>query len=108
MDKNKIERLEAQIANEQRNVKYDIREFTIEYYVNKYSQGVENDTNELFVPDYQREFIWTDFRQSKFIESVMLGLPVPLIFVAEDSDGRFEIVDGSQRIRTLNPSLMPY
>lgn len=105
MDKNKIERLEAQIANEQRNVKYDIREFTIEYYVNKYSQGVENDTNELFVPDYQREFIWTDFRQSKFIESVMLGLPVPLIFVAEDSDGRFEIVDGSQRIRTLNAFL---
>ena len=47
MDKNKIERLEAQIANEQRNVKYDIWEFTIEYYVNKYSQGVENDTNEL-------------------------------------------------------------
>lgn len=95
--------IEVQIENEQRCVKIDIREFTIEYYVDKYSKGVENDTNELYVPEYQREFIWTDTRQSRFIESLLLGLPVPLIFVAENQDdGRFEIVDGSQRIRTLD------
>ena len=96
-------KIEAEIENEQRSVKYDIREFTIEYYVDKYSKGVEHDKNELYVPDYQREFIWTDPRQSRFIESLFLGLPVPLIFVAENQDdGRLEIVDGSQRIRTLD------
>ena len=94
--------LEEQIESEQKSVKYDIREFTVEYYADKYNKGVENDSNELFVPDYQREFIWTDPQQSRFIESLILGLPVPLIFVAEDKSGRFEIVDGSQRIRTLN------
>ena len=98
----KLQKIESQIESEQRSVKYDIREFTIEYYVDKYLKGEEADKNEIYVPDYQREFIWDDVRQSRFIESLMLGLPVPLIFVAEiESDGRFEIVDGSQRIRTL-------
>ena len=99
----KLGKIEEQIEKEQRSVKYDIREFTIEYYVDKYSNGVDVDKNELYVPEYQREFIWTDYRQSRFIESLLLGLPVPLVFVAENQDdGRFEIVDGSQRIRTLN------
>ncbi len=103
LTEDKLNKIEVQIEDEQRCVKYDIREFTIEYYVDKYSKGVKNDTNELYVPEYQREFIWTDSRQSRFIESLLLGLPVPLIFVAENqNDGRFEIVDGSQRIRTLD------
>jgi hypothetical protein len=94
--------IEEQIDKEQKAVSYDIRELTIEYYVDKYLKGVENDNNELYVPDYQREFIWEERRQSRFIESLLLGLPVPLIFVAEiEKDGRLEIVDGSQRIRTL-------
>jgi hypothetical protein len=51
--------------------------------------------------------IWDEPRQSKFIESVFLGLPIPYIFVAdlrpeEDDLGRLEIVDGTQRIRTLD------
>lgn len=98
----KLALIEEQIDKEQKAVSYDIREFTIEYYVNKYLKGEENDDNELYVPDYQREFIWEENRQSRFIESLLLGLPVPLIFVAEiEKDGRLEIVDGSQRIRTL-------
>lgn len=106
LNTSKLQQIESQIEREQKNVKYDIREFTIEYYVNKYTNGVDEDKNELYVPDYQREFIWDDVRQSRFIESLMLGLPVPLIFVAEiESDGRFEIVDGSQRIRTLSAFL---
>ena len=98
----KLALIEEQIDKEQKAVGYDIREFTIEYYVDKYLTGEENDYNELYVPDYQREFIWEEKRQSRFIESLLLGLPVPLIFVAEiEKDGRLEIVDGSQRIRTL-------
>ncbi len=98
----KLTLIEEQIDKEQKAVSYDIRELTIEYYVNKYINGLENDDNELYVPDYQREFIWEEKRQSRFIESLFLGLPVPLIFVAEiEKDGKLEIVDGSQRIRTL-------
>lgn len=97
-----LQKIEAEIEEHQKYVRYDIREFTIEYYADKYLTGVDDDKNELYVPEYQREFIWDDKRQSRFVESLILGLPVPLIFVAEiEKDGRFEIVDGSQRIRTL-------
>lgn len=57
------------------------------------------------MPDYQRDFVWDASRQSRLIESIVLGLPIPPIFVAENKDGRLEIVDGSQRVRTLSAFL---
>lgn len=53
----KIEKLEKEIEEEQRNVAYDTREYTIEYIVDKYFKGIDKDENEFFVPDYQREFV---------------------------------------------------
>ena len=94
--------LKEQIDQQRSTIAYDVREFTVEYYVNKYQEGIDNDDNELYVPEYQREFIWDNKHQSRFIESLILGLPVPFIFSAEIKEtGRLEIVDGSQRIRTL-------
>ena len=97
---------EAQIQEEQRIVDYDTKEYPVETIVDKYLTGQQNDTNELFIPDYQREMTWDERRQSRFIESVMIGLPIPYLFVADihdrkENEGRLEIVDGSQRIRTL-------
>jgi uncharacterized protein with ParB-like and HNH nuclease domain len=91
---------EEEILNEQKIVDYDTREYPVEVIVQKYMQGIEDDENELFIPNYQRDFTWSKKRQSKFIESVMLGLPIPYIFTADRGE-RIEIVDGSQRIRTL-------
>lgn len=91
---------EKQILKEQQVVDYEIREYPIEVIVSKYVKGKGSDSNEIFIPKYQRKFVWDFKKQSKFIESLMLGLPIPYIFAA-DNDGRMEIVDGSQRIRTL-------
>ena len=52
-------------------------------------------------PAYQRQFRWKDDRQSQFIESVFLGIPVPSMFMAANSDGTWELVDGVQRLSTL-------
>lgn len=102
MATDKKRRIESQIQSEQKAISYDIKEFTIELYVNKYMKDIDDDDNELYVPDYQREFIWDVKHQSRFIESLFLGLPVPFIFSAEIKEtGRLEIVDGSQRIRTM-------
>ncbi|NEZ60833.1 GmrSD restriction endonuclease domain-containing protein [Adonisia turfae] len=102
------EAAEAEIREKRRPVDYDTKEYPVEILVQKYLDGHEDDTNELFIPDYQREMAWDDKRQSKFIESVLLGLPIPYIFVAdipdeedEGNEGRLEIIDGTQRIRTL-------
>lgn len=94
--------IEKQIEQLQKTVTFNTREFTIEILVSKYLEGVDEGNNELFVPDYQREFVWDEERQSKLIESIILGLPIPLIFLTENQDGRLEIIDGSQRIRTLS------
>ena len=101
LSEEKIKTLEEQILEEKKTVDFDTREFTIEILVKKYLDDIEKEQNELFVPDYQREFVWDDIRQSRLIESITLGLPIPIIFVAENEEGRLEIVDGSQRIRTL-------
>lgn len=95
------EKLESEIENQQRNVSFDTKEYTIEIIVQKYLHDLESEENEFFVPEYQREFVWDINRQSRFIESLMIGLPIPYIFLAETAKGRYEIVDGSQRIRTL-------
>ena len=105
-DERKI-KSEAQIRSLQREVDYQTKEFTVELLVDKYETGLEEDENEIFVPAYQRQFVWSPARQSKFIESVILGLPIPYIFISNlpkdiaEDEGRAEIVDGSQRIRTL-------
>lgn len=102
MTEEKKKLLMEELDQQQSAIAYDIRELTIEYYVNKYQEDIDDDENELYVPDYQREFIWDIKHQSRFIESLFLGLPVPFIFTAEiKTTGRLEIVDGSQRIRTL-------
>lgn len=97
---------EAEIREKQKPVDYDTKEYPVEILVHKYFEGKETEDNELFIPDYQRDSAWDEGRQSKFIESVLLGLPIPYIFVADIYDlendlGRLEIVDGTQRIRTL-------
>lgn len=98
---NNLDKLESEIEKQQRDVSFDTKEYTIEIIVQKYLDKLNKDENEFFVPDYQRDFVWDKIRQSRFIESLMIGLPIPYIFLAETDSGRYEIVDGSQRIRTL-------
>ncbi|MGL5060272.1 MAG: DUF262 domain-containing protein [Microcoleus sp.] len=100
------EAAEAEIRDQRQQVNYDTREYPLEILLQKCMQGIEDDTNELSIPDYPREMAWDEAQQSKFIESVILGLPISYILVAEirDNDNdelRLEIIDGTQRIRTL-------
>lgn len=99
------ENAEIEIRDKRKRVDYNTLEYPIEVIVQKYLDGIDEDENELFIPDYQRAMAWDEDRQSKFIESVMLDLPIPYIFVADISDSedlaRLEIIDGTQRIRTL-------
>lgn len=103
IDDAKKEAAEAQILEHHKTINYDTREYPVEVLVQKYLDRIEEDDNELFVPDYRRDHTWPEEHQSKFIESVLIGLPIQYLFVADvpGKEGRLEIVDGSQRIRTL-------
>jgi hypothetical protein len=52
-------------------------------------------------PDFQRDFIWTEDKQSKLIESVLMRIPLPVFYLAEDDEGRMVVVDGLQRLSTF-------
>lgn len=53
------------------------------------------------LPDFQRLFRWSDEKKSNFIESILIGIPIPPAFVYENSDGGWELIDGLQRISTV-------
>src|SRR4051794_36939980 len=89
------EKAERQIRQVQKEIRFDTRDFPVETIVARFHNG------SFFIPPYQREFVWKPDDQSEFIESVIVGLPIPMMFLAENEDGTFEIVDGAQRIQTL-------
>ena len=86
---------EVAIRNLELSVRFSVTDYTVEFLAAKIR------SEEYYVPEYQREMIWDDDVQSRFIESVLIGLPIPVVFLWQDDDGRMEIVDGSQRMRTL-------
>lgn len=94
-DLNRVAEAERQIVEYSRSVKFTVTEYSFEFIVQKLT------TDRYYVPEYQRELVWTPAKQSKFIESVLMGLPIPFVFFWQDKDGRMEIVDGSQRLRTI-------
>ena len=57
--------------------------------------------NYVMNPDFQRDFIWPEDKQSKLIESVVMRIPLPVFYLAEDDEGRMVVVDGLQRLTTF-------
>ena len=53
-------------------------------------------------PDFQRDFIWPEDKQSKLVESVIMRIPLPVFYMAEDHEGRMVVVDGLQRLSTFS------
>lgn len=56
-------------------------------------------------PDFQRGFVWKPEQQSRLIESILMRIPLPVFYVAEDSEGRLIAVDGRQRLTTIDKFL---
>lgn len=52
-------------------------------------------------PDFQRHLVWDDTRKSRLIESILLGIPLPVFYFAEDKEEAFQVVDGLQRLSTI-------
>jgi len=52
-------------------------------------------------PQFQRLFRWSEKQKSDLIESLLIGIPVPPIFVFERTDGFWELIDGLQRVSTI-------
>lgn len=90
------EQIEEQILKLRNNLKTDRLDMSFGEIMNLY-----NDDVWIIQPEYQRAYRWRDGQKTKFIESILLGIPIPPIFVAEDTSGKWELVDGLQRISTI-------
>ena len=89
--------IENQIKEHEKEIDYYVTDYPIETLVAKL------DRQELFIPGYQRKNIWEKHRKSRFIESVLIGLPIPFLFFWQDpSTGNMEVVDGAQRLTALS------
>ena len=58
-------------------------------------------------PDFQRHYVWNPERASRYIESLLLGFPTPPLFLAEEADGQWVVIDGHQRLETLFRYMQP-
>jgi hypothetical protein len=88
--------LQEQLDKERRLVSFDSYDLSVRQLLDMFESG------EIEVPpEYQRQFIWDEARESQLVESVLLGIPVPSLFMATNSDSTWEIVDGVQRLGTL-------
>jgi hypothetical protein len=91
------------VVNEvRRNVDVQTSNFSVRELARMVTEGELN-----ISPEYQRLFRWDSQNESRLIESLMLGLPVPSIFVATNDDFTLEVVDGLQRLSTLVHFLDP-
>src|ERR1700690_2702592 len=86
----------TQLEKERHTVSFDSHDITVRQLLDMIeSRAID------IAPDYQRQFIWDEKRQSLFVESVLLGIPVPSLFMATNEDSTWELVGGVQRISTL-------
>lgn len=85
-----------QLSEERRRVDFDSYDITVQQLVSMVGKKQID-----VAPTYQRRFRWDELRQSQLIESLLLGIPVPGLFMATNSDGTWEVVDGVQRLSTL-------
>lgn len=92
----KIQSLEQQITDERARLSTDRMDISFGELLNMYKVG------ELVIrPEYQRLFRWKRSQKTALVESILLGIPVPPVFVAEDENGIWELVDGLQRVSTI-------
>ena len=72
---------EGPIRELQKEISFDTKDYPIEVLVDKFRE------DDFYIPEYQRKFVWDNTKKVRFIESVLLGLPIPFMFFSDNEDG---------------------
>lgn len=83
----------------------DLLTSAVDYNLSSMSTLVRNKQIDLS-PEYQRRNRWNDARKSKLIESFLMNVPIPPVFLNEDEYGRYSVIDGKQRLTAINEFLL--
>lgn len=88
------------IGEEYYPVEYAISSYGADYPVDGLVKRIN--AGSIYIPSFQRSYVWNVYRASRFVESLLLGLPVPAVFLSRELDSnKLLVVDGQQRLRTL-------
>lgn len=104
-DSQEIEKIQSEEINQESSpASFEVvtypADFTLEVLVGKL-KAEANRPAEIQIPGFQRKFVWTQVQASKLIESFLLGLPVPAIFMYTDKENIQMVVDGQQRLKSV-------
>jgi len=92
--------VEDESAEEATSASFSITSYGADYPVDTLVKRMKGEA--FFIPKFQRSFVWSQRHASRFIESLLMGLPVPGIFLYKEAiTGKHLVVDGQQRLRTL-------
>ena len=95
-----VEETESSEDEEPQEVRYDIMPYPADYTVKGLYEKWQS--GQLVIPDFQRNYVWSVTQASRLIESFLLGLPVPQVFLYRDrSDPKLTVIDGHQRLGTI-------
>ena len=85
--------------NEDIPYNYEISTYGVDYPVEVLVRKLQK--KEFIIPNYQRNYVWNKAEASRLIESLLMDLPIPTIFLAKTNDEKFLVIDGQQRLKTL-------
>ena len=85
-----------EIEQGQRKIIWQAKDFSIREF-----QTMKHDGDLILQPEYQRNFVATSQIASRLIESVLMDVPIPVIYLAEEKDGTFSVIDGQQRLTSF-------
>ena len=94
--------LPIDIPPEYRHLDYTATSKSVREFWSEYLSGYL-----ILDPDFQRNYVWDSARASRFIESLLLNMPSPHIFLGEEDDGSLMVIDGHQRLETIFKYLQP-
>lgn len=85
------------VTPEQRKLHTETYDFTVETIVEK----LGGDSKSIFIPDFQRKYVWSDVQASRLIESLIIQCPIPVIYMNQEPDERLSVIDGNQRLTSI-------
>jgi hypothetical protein len=91
-----VENIQEQLDKNRRSVAFDSYDIAVRQLVDMLSEKMID-----IAPEYQRHFKWNAERQSQLVESLLLGIPIPSLFMATNKDSSWEVIDGLQRLTTI-------
>lgn len=83
------------ISPEQRKLHTETYDFTVETMAEKLTD------ESIFIPHFQRRYVWTEQQASRLIESLIIQCPVPVIYLNQESNEKLSVIDGNQRLTSI-------